>query len=260
MRSLTRVAVLQRRGVKPIHPLALNPAIWLDATDASTLFVDEAGAQPVVLGDPVGRWKNKGVGGGAYYAKMVSSATRPIYTAEGVSGVGNSSGYLQFNFALKQPFEMLFCSKLNIDQGEAYSGVPARGRDKWISLTADRSGAAGPRVSAKDMASTSASASSNGTFQEAINPVDTTQPHVAGFASQDRQTSNYNNVSWNGVAKEYQADFEIDCPDDQRLFQNNQPTGSGNHLTTAHVIMFNRILTEEERAGVAAWMLENNNL
>lgn len=60
--------------------MAMDPAIWLDPTDASTLFVDADGVIPCVPDDPVGLWLNKGTLGSVGDAKQAVSANRPIWS------------------------------------------------------------------------------------------------------------------------------------------------------------------------------------
>ena len=64
----------------PWDPMTLEPLIWLDASDVSTMFVDSDGTVPVVAsGDPVGRWRNKGTLGAAGDAVQTVSAQRPVF-------------------------------------------------------------------------------------------------------------------------------------------------------------------------------------
>lgn len=67
-------------------PVQLGAVVWLDPTDASTLFVDAEGTTPCAPDDPVGLWKNKGTAGAVGDAKQAVSANRPL--------LGN--GYVDF--------------------------------------------------------------------------------------------------------------------------------------------------------------------
>ena len=54
-------------------------AIWLDATEASTLFQDSAATVPATAGQPVGAWRNRASVGGSF--TQTTNALRPTYTA-----------------------------------------------------------------------------------------------------------------------------------------------------------------------------------
>jgi hypothetical protein len=59
-----------------------SPALWLDASDLTTLFQDSAGTIPVTTdGDPVGRWNDKS-GNGRNFTQS-SSSQRPTYRTSG---------------------------------------------------------------------------------------------------------------------------------------------------------------------------------
>lgn len=59
-----------------------SPALWLDASDLSTLFQDSAGTVPVTTdGDPVGRWNDKS-GNGRNFTQS-TSGSRPTYRTSG---------------------------------------------------------------------------------------------------------------------------------------------------------------------------------
>jgi len=50
----------RRSGGTSINPLTLSPALWLDASDASTLFQATTGSVPAAAdGDAVGYWLDK---------------------------------------------------------------------------------------------------------------------------------------------------------------------------------------------------------
>ena len=64
----------------PFSPEFLNPLIWLDSSDTTTMFIDSEGTTPVTAsGDPVGLWVNKGSLGASGNAVQTVSANRPIY-------------------------------------------------------------------------------------------------------------------------------------------------------------------------------------
>lgn len=73
--------------------LALEPDVWLDPRDASTLFIDSAGTTPVQFsGDPIGLWRNKGGLGSAGDAVQAVSASRPVWTDAGGGVITLESG------------------------------------------------------------------------------------------------------------------------------------------------------------------------
>jgi len=76
-------------------PLSLSPALWLDASDVSTLFTERTGAAASTNvasdSDPVGTWKDKS--GNARHVTAASDAARPTYKA----GVQNSRSIIRFD-------------------------------------------------------------------------------------------------------------------------------------------------------------------
>lgn len=60
------------------NPLALSPLLWLDASDASTLYTDSGLTTLVAAdGDPVGGWKDKS--GNTRHATQASGTNKPAY-------------------------------------------------------------------------------------------------------------------------------------------------------------------------------------
>ena len=60
------------------NPLSLSPALWLDASDASTLYTDSGLTTLVAAdGDPVGGWLDKS--GNTRHATQASGTNKPAY-------------------------------------------------------------------------------------------------------------------------------------------------------------------------------------
>jgi hypothetical protein len=68
-----------RRIITPgFSPLSLSPALWLDASDSSTLYTDSGLTTLVAAdGDPVGGWKDKS--GNTRHATQASGTNKPAY-------------------------------------------------------------------------------------------------------------------------------------------------------------------------------------
>lgn len=68
-------------GVLPFDVLSLSPALWLDASDLSTLFTDAAATTPATSnGDNIGAWRDKS-GNARHFTQ--SGATRPTLSISG---------------------------------------------------------------------------------------------------------------------------------------------------------------------------------
>ncbi|MCA9172117.1 MAG: hypothetical protein KDB23_30835, partial [Planctomycetales bacterium] len=59
--------------------------LWLDATDSSTLFQDDALTVPALAGDPIGGWFDKS--GNEFHATQPLDEARPTYDMTGISGL-----------------------------------------------------------------------------------------------------------------------------------------------------------------------------
>jgi len=68
------------------NPLSLSPALWLDASDSSTLFDATSGGSLVAADGAVARWEDKSQNG--RHVTQNTSNRRPIYKATSFSGVG----------------------------------------------------------------------------------------------------------------------------------------------------------------------------
>ena len=65
-------------GGTGFNPLTLSPALWLDASDAATLYTDSGLTTLVAAdGDPVGGWKDKS--GNNRHAIQASGTNKPAY-------------------------------------------------------------------------------------------------------------------------------------------------------------------------------------
>lgn len=63
-------------GPRTINPLTLAPALWLDASDASTLYDATVGGNLVPVDSPVARWEDKS--GNGINATQVTAGNRPL--------------------------------------------------------------------------------------------------------------------------------------------------------------------------------------
>jgi hypothetical protein len=66
---------LWRGQAKSFNPLSLLPALWLDASDSTTLFQSNGGAAAAADGDPVGYWLDKS--GNNRHASQTSGSNKP---------------------------------------------------------------------------------------------------------------------------------------------------------------------------------------
>lgn len=66
----------QRGPSSSFSPLSLSPALWLDASDASTLFQSNGGAAAAADGDPVGYWLDKS--GNGRHLTQTSGVNKPL--------------------------------------------------------------------------------------------------------------------------------------------------------------------------------------
>lgn len=90
----------------PFNPFQYAPALWLDASDQSTLYKERTGSSATTLvasdADPVGTWRDKS--GNARHATAASDAKRPTYK----TGIQNSKSVIRFDgvddyFAVTNP-------------------------------------------------------------------------------------------------------------------------------------------------------------
>jgi hypothetical protein len=82
----------RRSGGTGFNPLTLSPALWLDASDASTLYTDSTLTTLVAAdGDPVGGWKDKS--GNTKHGLQASGTNKPLYK----TNIKNSKSILRFD-------------------------------------------------------------------------------------------------------------------------------------------------------------------
>lgn len=74
----------QRGPSSSFNPLSLSPALWLDASDASTLFQSNGGAAAAADGDPVGYWLDKS--GNAKHASQTDGTMKPLLKLNSQNG------------------------------------------------------------------------------------------------------------------------------------------------------------------------------
>jgi hypothetical protein len=78
-----RLLVPRASGFNPLSLTSLS--LWLDASDATTLFQDSGGTTSAAAdNDPVGRWSDKS--GNSRHATMATDANRPVISSTRVNG------------------------------------------------------------------------------------------------------------------------------------------------------------------------------
>ena len=82
------LAVVDKSAWGDLVPTA-NLKLWLDASDASTLFQDAAGTTPATNGDPVGLWKDKS--GNSKDVTQATAGSRPTYATSGFDQLSRPS-------------------------------------------------------------------------------------------------------------------------------------------------------------------------
>jgi hypothetical protein len=65
-------------------PLSLSPALWLDASDASTLLQSSGGSLAASDADPVGEWRDKS--GSGFHVSQSTSGAKPILKVGAFNG------------------------------------------------------------------------------------------------------------------------------------------------------------------------------
>jgi hypothetical protein len=66
------------------NPSMISTALWLDASDSTTLFTTDVGSTLVTSGDTVGRWNDKS--GNSLNVSQSSSSQRPTYALNALAG------------------------------------------------------------------------------------------------------------------------------------------------------------------------------
>jgi hypothetical protein len=115
-------------------------ALWLDASDAGTLFQDDAGTTPAVANDAVvGRWADKS--GNARHATQGTTADKPLLKLAQQNGKSalqfdSTSDYLDtadFGADYAQPTTYFIVCSLPTDQEHITDGVGAAKRQAFYS-------------------------------------------------------------------------------------------------------------------------------
>lgn len=78
-------------SINTFNPLSLSPALWLDASDASTLFQSNGGAAAAADGDPVGYWLDKSAS--ARHFSQTDGTKKPLLKT-GANGINSKSTIL----------------------------------------------------------------------------------------------------------------------------------------------------------------------
>lgn len=90
---------LWQRGLsRSFSPLSLSPALWLDASDSTTLFQSNGGAAAAADGDPVGYWMDKS--GNGRHLTQTSGTNKPLLNLlvkNGKSGISFNGTSSYFN-------------------------------------------------------------------------------------------------------------------------------------------------------------------
>jgi len=82
---------LWRGQAKSFNPLSLSPALWLDASDSTTLFQSNGGAAAAADGDPVGYWIDKSTS--ARHFSQTDGTKKPLLKT-GINGIKNKNTVL----------------------------------------------------------------------------------------------------------------------------------------------------------------------
>jgi hypothetical protein len=88
------------------NPLSLSPALWLDASDSTTLFQSNGGSASSADGDPVGYWMDKS--GNAKHLTQTSGTNKPllklsIQNAKNIVRLDGISSFMNLSVAQTTP-------------------------------------------------------------------------------------------------------------------------------------------------------------
>lgn len=107
---------LGRGGNIPFDPFVYSPVLWLDASDASTLFTDSAGTTPATAdGDAVGKWSDKS--GNGNHATQSSGVNKPtlklsIQNSKNIVRANGTSSYMSLpSVPLQAPYTVYLVFK-----------------------------------------------------------------------------------------------------------------------------------------------------
>lgn len=108
----------QRGQLASFNPLSLSPALWLDASDSTTLYTDSGLTTRVAAdGDPVGGWKDKS--GNLKHATQASGTNKPSYKIN----IKNSNSIVRFdgvNDSLVFASTLSYFNFLHATQGDVF--------------------------------------------------------------------------------------------------------------------------------------------
>lgn len=95
-------------GPPPFSPLDLSPLVWLDASDATTLFEDTGGTDAAEPGDTIALWQDKS--GNGNHLSQVTAARRPTWDGSKVVLDGTDDRVVRSTLvagALAQPYTIV---------------------------------------------------------------------------------------------------------------------------------------------------------
>lgn len=102
------------------NPLSLSPALWLDASDSSTLFQSNGGAAAAADGDPVGYITDKS--GNGVNLTQTSGTNKPllktsIQNSKNIIRFNGTSSYFNFTLAQASPSAVYAVVRTNSTSG-----------------------------------------------------------------------------------------------------------------------------------------------
>lgn len=229
--------------------MALDPLIWLDPTDASTLFVDSAGTIPCVPDDPVGLWVNKGTIGAVGNAAQPVSASRPVWTDTGGGGVVSFDGVSSaINIAHRfQQWGFTVASTIAVVSGGYFIGNGANEEGHWA-ISRQPSWGVGNRTAIVGVLTSTG-------WQIQSNVDDSTQndpiSSIGVFSVNDSsiRTRGGKTVSSNPIT----APEPLAARDLIRIGA-IRATSLHANMEAGHIFLFDRELTDEEQMKLLAWM------
>lgn len=169
---------------------SLSLALWLDATDSSTLFTDNACTTQVTTdGDAVACWRDKS--GFNRDFLQVDSAFRPLYLTSSIGGLKgldfeggqfleDEDGELYVNgFDAFEFFVVVESDQTNTDNGVMVTQVP-NGGDNAISIRYDADGWRSNCVNCVKSALRTESSGAQGSQVESLDNTQTLDPQILG--------------------------------------------------------------------------------
>jgi hypothetical protein len=123
-----------RGGAPAFNPASLNPVVWYDPSDLSTLFQDSAGTIPVTAaGQAVGLMRDKS--GNNYHASQATSTERPLLQTDGTHWWLQGDGL--DDFMQTGNIDLTATDKVSV-----FAGVsrPSNNSRMWVELGNDANG------------------------------------------------------------------------------------------------------------------------